>query len=220
MQWKNDDELFSLIRQHLFSSIIGDVLDLEGYRHQFLPQRCQPLSPDMIVLGRAMTVLESDVFHLPDPPFGKMLEALDSIQANEIYVAAGCNARYALFGELMATAAQVRGAAGAVIAGYVRDVKGIRNLDFPTFSYGSYGQDQRGRGHVIDYRVPLEIEGVTVNPGDILLGDVDGVVVIPKQLEVLIVSRALEQALKEKTARTMLLNGARVQDVFTETGVL
>jgi regulator of RNase E activity RraA len=120
----------------------------------------------------------------------------------------------------MSTAAKVRGAAGAVIAGYVRDVKGIRELGFPTFCYGGYGQDQRGRGQVIDYRVPLEIEGVAVNPGDILLGDVDGVVVLPRDIEVDVISRALEQALKEKTARTMLLNGARAQDVFTETGVL
>jgi regulator of RNase E activity RraA len=220
MQWKNDDELFSLMRQHLFSSIIGDVLDLEGYRHQFLPPQCRPLSPDMVLIGRAMTVLEADVYHLPDPPFGKMLEALDSIQPHEVYVAAGCSPRYALLGELMSTAAKVRGAAGAVIAGYVRDVKGIRELGFPTFCYGGYGQDQRGRGQVIDYRVPLEIEGVAVNSGDILLGDVDGVVVLPRDVEVDVISRALEQALKEKTARTMLLNGARAQDVFTETGVL
>jgi regulator of RNase E activity RraA len=220
MQWKNDEELFNLMRQHLFSSIIGDVLDLEGYHHQFLPQRCRPLGTDMVLIGRAMPVLEADVFHLPDPPFGKMLEALDSIQPHEIYVAAGCNPRYALLGELMCTAAKVRGAAGAVIAGYVRDVKGILELGFPTFCYGGYGQDQRGRGQVIDYRVPLEIEGVKLNPGDILLGDVDGVVVLPRELEVVVVSRALEQALKEKTARAMLLNGARAQDVFTETGVL
>ena len=219
-QWKNDDELFALMRQHLFSSIIGDVLDLEGCHHQFLPAQCRPLSPHMVVIGRAMTVLEADIFQVPNPPFGKMLEALDSLRPHEVYVAAGCAPRYALFGELMATAAKVRGSAGVVLAGYARDVKGIRELDFPTFCYGSYGQDQRGRGTVIDYRVPLEIEGVSVNPGDMLVGDVDGVVVLPKELEAQVISRALEQALKEKTARTMLLNGAMARDVFTETGVL
>ena len=220
MEWKSDDELFGLMRQHLFSSILGDVLDLEGRHHQFLPAQCRPLSPHMVVIGRAMTVLEADVFHLPTPPFGKMLEALDSLKPHEIYVAAGCAPRYALWGELMSTAAKVRGAAGAVLAGYARDVRGIRELDFPTFCYGSYGQDQRGRGQVLDYRVPLEIEGVMVMPGDILLGDVDGVVVLPREMEQAVVTRALEQARKEKTARTMLLNGARAQDVFTETGVL
>lgn len=220
MEWKNDDELFALVRRHLFSSVVGDVLDLEGRHHQWLPAQCRPLSPEMVVVGRAMTVLEADVFHIGSEPFGKMLEALDSLQANEIYIAAGCSPRYALWGELMSTAARKRGAVGAVLAGYARDVRGIREMGFPTFCYGSYGQDQRGRGQVIDYRVPLEIESVRVEPGDILVGDVDGVVVLPREMEVEVISRALEQARKEKTARTMLLNGARAQDVFTETGVL
>lgn len=220
MEWKNDDELFELVRRHLFSSIVGDVLDLEGRHHQWLPAECRPLSPEMVVVGRAMTVLEADVFHVDAEPFGKMLEALDSLQANEIYIAAGCAPRYALWGELMSTAARKRGAVGAVIAGYARDVRGIREMGFPTFCYGSYGQDQRGRGRVVDYRVPLEIEAVRVEPGDILVGDVDGVVVLPREMEVAVISRALEQARKEKTARSMLLSGARAQDVFTETGVL
>jgi regulator of RNase E activity RraA len=220
MEWKNDDELFALMRRHLFSSILGDVLDLEGKHHQWLPPQCRPLSPEMVVVGRAMTVLEADVFQIGESPFGHMLEALDSLEPNEIYIAAGCAPRYALWGELMSTAAKKRGAVGAVLAGYARDVRGIREMGFPTFCYGSYGQDQRGRGQVIDYRVPLEIEGVRIEPGDILLGDVDGVVVLPREREVVVVSRALEQARKEKTARTMLLNGARAQDVFTETGVL
>ena len=220
MEWKNDDELFGLMREHLFSSIVGDVLDLEGCHHQFLPPQCRPLLPEMVVIGRAMTVLEADVYHLPTPPFGKMLEALDSLRPHEVYLAAGCAPRYALFGELMATAAKMRGAAGAVLAGYARDVKGIRELGLPTFCYGGYGQDQRGRGQVIDFRVPLEIEGVMVMPGDIVLGDVDGVVVLPREMEEAVITRALDQSRKEKTARTMLLNGARAQDVFTETGVL
>ena len=220
MEWKNDDELFDLIRRHLFSSIVGDVLDLEGRHHQWLPAQCRPLSPEMVVVGRAMTVLEADVFHIGTSPFGKMLDALDSLRPNEIYIAAGCAPRYALWGELMSTAARKRGAVGAVLAGYARDVRGIREMAFPTFCYGSYGQDQRGRGQVIDYRVPLEIEGVRVESGDILVGDLDGVVVLPRAMEEAVISRALEQARKEKTARTMLLNGARAHDVFTETGVL
>ena len=220
MEWTDDKELFALIKQQLFTAIIGDVLDLNGQHHQFLPPQCRPLAPHMVIAGRAMTVLEADVFHLPTPPFGKMLDALDNIAENEIYVAAGCAPRYALWGELMATAAQKRGAAGAVMAGYSRDTRGILAIDFPTFSYGMYAQDQRGRGMVVDYRVPLEIEGVMIQPGDILVGDIDGVVVLPKAFERDVISKALEQVRKENTARTMLLNGARAHDVFTETGVL
>ncbi len=220
MDWKTDSELFALIKQHLFTAIIGDVLDMNGLHHQFLPARCRPLAPHMVVAGRAMTVLEADVFHVPSPPFGKMLEALDSLRQDEIYIAAGCAPRYALWGENMSTAAQMRGAAGAVLAGYARDTRGILAMDFPTFCYGSYAQDQRGRGMVLDYRVPIEVEGVAISPGDILVGDIDGVVVLPREHEEAVISKALEQVRKERTARSMLLNGARAQDVFTETGVL
>ena len=219
MEWKNDDELFALIRQYLFTAILGDVLDLYGRHNQFLPAQCRPLAPHMMVVGRAMTVLEADIFHLPDPPFGKMLEALDSIKPGEVYIAAGSAPRYALWGELMSVAAQKRGAAGAVLAGYARDSRGILALDFPTFCYGSYAQDQRGRGIVLEYRIPLEIQGVQVQPGDIVVGDMDGVLIVPRDFEETVVSKALDQAAKEKTARTKLLNGARAQDVFVETGV-
>lgn len=220
MKWNDDRELFLLMSQHLFTAIVGDVLDSIGRRHQFLPARCRPLAPHMRVAGRAMTVLEADTFHTPEHPFGKMLEALDSLEENEIYLAAGCSPGYALWGELMSTAAQKRGAAGAVLAGYVRDTRGILSLDFPTFCYGSYAQDQRGRGVVIDYRVPLEIEGVSIAPGDILFGDIDGVLVLPRDCEEQVVATALDRVQKEKMARTLLLEGARAQEVFALTGIL
>ncbi len=120
----------------------------------------------------------------------------------------------------MSTAARVRGAVGAVIAGYARDTNGILAMNFPVFCYGSYAQDQRGRGQVVDFRLPLEINGVVVRPGDIVFGDIDGVVVLPAEVEGLVVAKALEQVRKEKTARRMLLNGASAETVFSETGVL
>jgi regulator of RNase E activity RraA len=93
-------------------------------------------------------------------------------------------------------------------------------MSFPVFSYGSYAQDQRGRGQVVDFRVPLEINGVTIQPGDIVFGDVDGVVVLPRELEGTVVTQALEQVSKERTARKLLLSGASAESVFCETGVL
>lgn len=220
MDWKNDTELFQAMRTHLFSAIIGDVLDLHGFHHQFLMPECRPLDSKMVVCGRAMTILETDVLQIPDPPFGLMLKALDSLQENEVYIAAGSSPRYALWGELMSTAARVRGAAGAVLAGYARDTNGILAMNFPVFCYGSYAQDQKGRGKVVDFRIPIEVNGVAIQPGDILFGDIDGVVVLPKRLEKPVVTQALEQVRKEKTARKLLLNGASAESVFCETGVL
>ena len=220
MEWKNDDELFALMRSQLYTAIVGDVMDTRGRHHQFLPARCRPLRENMVVAGRAMPVLEADVFQEPEPPFGLMLEALDSLEPNDVYLAAGCSTRFALWGELMSTAARARGATGAVMAGYARDTRGIEAMDFPVFCYGSYAQDQRVRGQVIAYRVPLEIDGVLVRPGDILFGDVDGVLSVPREIEVSVMSEAIERSREEKKARQELAVGRLATDVFKKYGIL
>src|SRR5712692_3757517 len=118
MSWKDDTELFQLMRTSLYTAIVGDRLDQHGWRHQFLPPECRPLHPNMMVAGRAMTVVETDIAagqEEPTEPFGRMLEALDSLRPNEVYLAAGSSAPYALWGELMSTAARARGATGAVL---------------------------------------------------------------------------------------------------------
>ncbi len=107
LQWKNDDDLFALIKTHLHTSVIGDIMDKLNLLHQFLPPRIQPLRDDMIVAGRAMTVLEADTGdgHIPaddnpllQKPFGLMLEALDDLKRNEVYICTGSSPAYALWG--------------------------------------------------------------------------------------------------------------------------
>src|SRR5690606_1270262 len=167
--WKNDDELFSIAKKELFVALVGDILDKIGYKHQFLPPSIKPLQNDFVAIGRAMPVLEADVFDevventnnpLLKKPFGLMFEALDSLQKNEIYICSGASPRYALWGGLMSTRALKLGAAGAILHGWSRDTDEILKLGFPTFSYGGYAQDQGPRGKVMDYRTPIEIEGV------------------------------------------------------------
>ena len=190
--WANDEELFDLARRELFTAVVGDVMDKMKLRRQFLPPQIQPLDRRMMAIGRAMTVLEADFFEdfapgqnpLSNKSFGLMLEALDDLKTNEIYVCAGASPTYALWGELMSIRAQRCGAVGAVVDGYSRDTHGILELGFPTFSYGAYAQDGSPRGKVIDFRVPIEIGEARILPGDILFGDVDGVCVVPKAAEV------------------------------------
>lgn len=192
MEWQNEQELMALIRAELFTAVIGDILDNHGYTNQFLPPELQPLAPDMLLVGRAMPVLEANVFDSKDP-YGLLFAALDDLKRGEIYVASGASARYAMWGELMSTAARARGATGALLNGYVRDTKGILEMRFPVFCLGRFAQDQKGRGRVIDYRVAVEIGGVRIQPGDMLIGDIDGVVVVPQQIETEIFSEALER---------------------------
>lgn len=228
-KWKNDSELFTLMRTHLFTAVVGDIMDKLGFLHQFLPPRIQPLREDMVVLGRAMPVLEADVFaekyisdHNPvmQKPFGLMMEALDDLKPNEVYICTGGSPRYALWGELMSTRALKLGAVGAVVDGYSRDTHGIRRLNFPTFSHGRYAQDQGPRGKVLDFRLPIEMQGVQIHPGDIVFGDIDGVCIIPKKAEEDIIRQALEKAQGEQLVRKAIENGMSAVEAFAKFGIM
>ncbi len=229
MIWKDDDELFQLIKSELFSAVVGDIMDKLGYFHQFLSPQIEPLRDDMVVVGRAMPVLEADSFGeislseknpIMSKPFGLMLEALDDLKKNEVYICTGSSPKYALWGELMSARAIQCGAVGAVVDGYSRDTTGILRLDFPMFSYGRYAQDQGPRGKVIDYRVPIEINGVWINPGDIIFGDMDGVCVIPQRIEKEVVEAALEKARGEKVVFKAIQNGMSATEAFAKYGIM
>jgi regulator of RNase E activity RraA len=227
--WKDENELFALARQELFTAVVGDVMDKLGLRRQFLPPVIRPLRREMVTIGRAMTVLEADFFEegfaegrnpISAQSFGLMFDALDDLKQNEIYTCTGASPRYALWGELMTVRALKCGAAGAVLDGYSRDTKGVLALGFPTFSWGSYGQDQGPRGKVVDYRVPVEIEGVRIHPGDIIFGDIDGVCVIPCKAEQDTFVAALSKVRREKTVRKALEDGMTAKAAFQKYGIL
>jgi regulator of RNase E activity RraA len=149
-----------------------------------------------------------------------MLQALDDLRPDEVYVCTGASPEYALWGELMSTRAITLGAAGAVVDGYSRDTRGILQLGFPTFSYGGYAQDQGPRGKVIDFRVPLEIGGVRLEPGELLFGDLDGVCIIPRAAEEEVVRKALEKAREESVLERALREGMSAADAFARYGIM
>ena len=226
---KSDTELILLMKEKLFSAVIGDVMDKLGFLHQFLSPQIQPLRSDMRLLGRAMPVLEADCFEeissgsanpIMKKPFGLMLEALDDLKTNEVYICTGSSPRYALWGELMSTRAIKLGAAGAVLDGYVRDTNGILKLNFPTYSYGSYAQDQGPRGKVLDFRVPIEMHGIKINPGDWVFGDRDGVCIIPQEAEEEIIRLAIEKAEGEKLVQKAIINGMGAVEAFEKFGIM
>jgi regulator of RNase E activity RraA len=227
--WNSDSELFERVRRELFVAVVGDVMDKLNLQHQFLPPEIQPLRLDMVVIGRAMPVLSVDVFaekitgsanKLMAKPFGLMLEALDDLKPEEIYVNTGSSPRNALWGELMSTRAIKLGAAGAIVNGYSRDTNGIFKLNFPTFSMGRYAQDSAPRYKVVDFRIPIEIGAVRVNPGDILYGDIDGVCIIPRAVEEEVFTKALEKARGEKLVRKAIENGMSGVEAFEKYGIM
>ena len=147
----------------MFSAVIGDVMDKMGLQHQFLPPAIVPLERSMTVCGRALTVLEADISdgvaegfrdEVSARPFGLMLDALDDLRINEVYICTGGSPSYALWGEMMSVRAMKCGAAGAIVDGYSRDTFGIINLGFPTCSLSMAAtlSDQAPRGKVVDFQ--------------------------------------------------------------------
>ena len=226
--WQSDAELFNLAKVELFTAVVGDIMDQLGLRQQFLPPQIRPLREDMVVIGRAMPVLEADVYDsvasnaisLTSKPFGMMLEALDDLQPNEIYVCSGASPAYALWGELMSVRAMKLGALGAIVNGYSRDTRAVLKLGFPVFSYGSYAQDQAPRGKVLDFRVPIKMDGTTIQTGDILFGDIDGVCVIPSDAVEEVFTKALEKARGEKVVRQAIENGMSAVEAFKKYKIM
>jgi regulator of RNase E activity RraA len=209
--------------------LVGDVLDKLNYQHQFITPHVKPLRNDFVVIGRAMPVLEADVFEervegtnnpIMQKPFGIMFEALDSLKENDVYICTGASPRYALWGGLMSTRAIKLGAAGAVLHGYSRDSNEILKLNFPTFSYGGFAQDQGPRGKVIDYNIPIEIEGIKISPGDIIYGDRDGVLIVPKEVEEEALNGAIEKARGEQLVKKALEEGMSTVEAFNKFGIM
>ena len=232
-RWNDDNEMLALMKERLYTPVVGDILDQMGFAHQFLPAAIRPLAAQvpaqqltnapgenwLKLAGFACTVLENDIYGAPKKPFGYMTEALDQLRPNDVYIATGAR-HSALWGELLTASAKARGAVGAVLDGYSRDTPMVLEQDFPVFCTGTWAQDSSIRTYVFDYRCNIEIGQVTVHDGDVIFGDVDGVLVIPRAIAPEVIERALEKAATEKTMRRAIENGMLVTEAFERFGVL
>lgn len=211
------------LRSNLFCSLLSDVLDAQGWMHQALPSRIRPLDEASVMVGRARTALFADIYQVtPDEnPYELEIALIDSLEPDQIPVfACGNTGRIAPWGELLSTASQARGAAGALMDGLVRDIRAIRQMGFPVFHGGIGPLDTRGRGRVIALDVPVECAGVKVATGDLIFGDADGVVVIPRAIEAAVLAAAFEKLKGEKNTLADLRAGQKLGDVFAKYGVL
>jgi len=212
--------MFDLVRNELYTPVVGDILDDLDYTRQFLPQPIQPMSDTMKLAGRAMPVVMIDVYGRQKKPFGLLTEALDQLEPGEIDLAGGGDMRCAYWGEILTATAKKRGAAGAVINGFHRDTPKVLEQAWPVFSRGRFAQDSAVRTQVVDYRCPIEIGQVTVQPGYLIFGDLDGVVVVPKKVESEVIARALAKARGEKLVRKEIDAGMSSTAAFRKYGIL
>ena len=220
---RGNDGFLEEMREKLYSAVLSDVLDELGVRDRVLPAQIRPLDDHLVMAGFARTGLFRDVYHVADGenPYELEIRIIDDLKPGEIVVfGCGDSGRIAPWGELLTTAARCRGAVGAVTDGYVRDVKGIREAKFPVYHAGIAPLDSRGRGKVADIDVPIACGGVTVESGDLVFGDVDGVVIVPRRMEDEALARAHHKVSQENATRSELLRGAKLKDVFDRYGVL
>jgi regulator of RNase E activity RraA len=209
--------------ERLFTAVLSDTLDALGWRGQALPPHVRPLDDGLVLVGRARTGLYREVFHVePDEnPYELEIALIDDLKPGEVAVlACGASRRIAPWGELLSTASRARGAAGCVTDGFVRDVRAIRAMRFPVFHGGIAPLDSKGRGKVAAIDVPVEVAGVRVAPGDLVFGDADGVIVVPRAIEAEALEAAFAKVEGEDKTRAALERGEKLADVFKRYGIL
>ena len=215
---------FTKLCDVLYASVLSDVLDDHGYRYQAMRPFVRPLDDATIMFGRARTGLYTVVYDAPEGenPYDVEIALVDDLKPGDISVF-GCNGpteRIAPWGELLTTASMARGAVGCVTDGIVRDVRQIRELGYTVFHGGIGPLDSKGRGKMIERDVSIECAGVTVNSGDLVFGDVDGVLVIPEEIAPQIIEAALVKIKGEDKTREELARGMLLAEVFEKHGVL
>jgi 4-hydroxy-4-methyl-2-oxoglutarate aldolase len=216
-------EDFVRLRGTMFASLLSDCLDQVGLRGQAMPSRIRPLDEAKVMVGRARTGAYMEVYHVEEGvnPYELEMDLIDSLRPDEIPVfACGTPARMAPWGELLSTAAQLRGAAGAVMDGCVRDIKAIRAMGFPVFHGGIAPLDSKGRARVMAIDVPIHCAGVPVASGDLVFGDADGLVVVPRAAEAEVLRLAGQKLLGERDTLKELREGKTLREVFDRHGIL
>jgi 4-hydroxy-4-methyl-2-oxoglutarate aldolase len=208
------------IRGHLYSAVVCDALDAIGLKEQS-PRGLHNLTAPGALVGRCRTTLWADMYHTDPRPYELELQAIDRCQPDEVFIAAaGGSMRSGIWGELLTTAAQNRGCVGAIVDGAVRDVARIRERDFPVLARGTCLYDSKDRQRVIDVDVPVNIEGVVFAPGDLVIADEDGIVVVPRAVEQEVLQRAWEKVHAENEVRAAILGGMKATDAYARYGVL
>jgi regulator of RNase E activity RraA len=205
----------------LYSAVVSDTLDRLGIRGNAMAPHIRPLYPHAKLAGFAATVHCVQVDAVPDSRedwYKGELEAVDALVPGDVMVVSTCEGCY--WGELLATASRARGAHGIVADALTRDTRALIEMEFPTFTAGISPVDSLGRIDVDAVGIPVECGGVAVRPGDLVLGDRDGVVVVPSSMAEQVVALAEEKVSGENVVRDELARGMPVAEAFRTYGVI
>jgi regulator of RNase E activity RraA len=210
-----------MMRRSLYSAVVSDALDSLGLTHQSPSVPLPPITGDVVLVGRCKTTLWSDMSHRDPRPYELELRAVDEAQPDDVLIAAaGGSMRSGIWGELLSTAARNSGCVGTIVDGAVRDVVRMRKMRFPVFARGTCVYDSLNRQRVVDVDVPVEIGGIRFSPGDLVIADVDGVVVVPQAVEEEAIRLAWQKVHAENVTRDAIRRGSKAAAAYAKYGVL
>ncbi len=209
------------IRKKLYSAVISDILDDMGFTEQVMDITIRPLREDDVLVGPARTLLAVPDYSIPAKPYDVQIDATDLLDPGDVIVANTSDVQNAAFwGELFSAAALARGALGAVIDGYIRDVRKVKMLGFSVFSKGMHPVNSKGRLTVIHYDEPIRCGGVLVRRGDYVFAEVDGSLVIPREIAEEVFDKALKTASIENKMRGDIKKGISLRAAWEKHRVL
>lgn len=216
-----DEITLDMMRQTLYAAVVCDALDTLGYTRQSPRVPLLPLTVDGVLIGRCKTTAWVNMAHEDPHPYEKELQAVDDCQPDDVLIAAASGSmRSGVWGELLSTAASNRGCVGAIVDGAVRDVAQMRTMRFPVFARGRCIYDSLHRQRVVDVDVPVEIDGVTFRPGELVIADCDGIVVVPHEIETEAINNAWRKVHDENVTRDAIKGGMKATEAYKKYGVL
>ena len=204
-----------------YTAVVADVLDSLGYRNQTLSADIKAMTPANKVSGRVFTAKAKSVSAIPDEPYKLEMAAIDAMKSGDVLVVdADHDRQCAFWGELLSTACQTKDVRGVVMSACTRDLWALNEFEFPVFGIGHIPADSKGRIDVTQFGEPINIDGVETKNGDYILGDIDGVVIIPENTVDKTIQLAKEKVNGENTLRADLSRGMPVAEAFQKHGIL
>jgi regulator of RNase E activity RraA len=205
----------------LYTGAIADILDKNGFRHQVLPNNLTAFTMAHRVAGPAFTGQGYPCASTTDDDTPTRLAMLDSITPGTVSVwACGGSSDCAHWGEIMSTAARERGCTGAVVDGGVRDLDYINAMGYPVFARFRSSASSIGRWNIREYQISIKVGNTIIHPGDFVFGDIDGVVVVPRDIVIDVLTAAEDVYRREGAMRDELRRGVPIKDAYAKYGSL
>jgi len=213
-----DDELCRRY-EDLYTGLVTDVLDERGYRDQTLDTAIEPVRPDMTAAGLAFPCVGKANHDIdPDKQIRTFLEMLGEVPENGMLVIGANSDDAAQIGELTTIALQNQGCRGAVVDGGTRDTGFIREQDYPAFTRYLTPADAITRWELLDWDTTAVVGGVEISPGDVVIGDIDGVAVVPGDIAGEVLETAEEMRDDESRVREAIREGVSPLEAYEQYG--